>query len=168
MALQFIVPQFIDVEDKIIGPISVRQFVLFLVGGAVVVLDYQLLYRATGNFIFFILSALVIVALTFTFAFAKVNGQQFHKFLLNVLISTKYPGLRVWNKDVNRIDYIRKVEPAAPAAPTYTKKALTPTKLTQISLVVDTGGAYHDDENVAFDLDTINRRESLYTPSGRT
>jgi hypothetical protein len=29
--MQFVVPQFIDVEDKIIGPISVRQFLTLLV-----------------------------------------------------------------------------------------------------------------------------------------
>jgi hypothetical protein len=28
---QFVVPQFIDVEDKIIGPISVRQFLTLMV-----------------------------------------------------------------------------------------------------------------------------------------
>ncbi|KKS92044.1 MAG: hypothetical protein UV69_C0039G0006, partial [Parcubacteria group bacterium GW2011_GWE2_43_12] len=30
---QFVVPQFIDVEDKIIGPITVRQFIIIMVGG---------------------------------------------------------------------------------------------------------------------------------------
>lgn len=165
MALQFIVPQFIDVEDKIIGPIAVRQFVLFLVGGAVVVLDYQIVYKATGNFFVFILSALAIVIVTAVFAFAKVNGQPFHRFLLNIIISFKFPHLRVWNKEFERIDYVRKVEKVKAVAPLAVKKPLTPTKLTQLSLVVDTGGAYHEDENVAFDLDSINRRESLFTPS---
>lgn len=164
MALQFIVPQFIDVEDKIIGPISVRQFILFLIGGGFGVIDYQLIYRATGSLILFLVFLLFIVVTTLVFAFLKINGQPFHTFLLNVFISLKNPHLRVWNKATDRIDYIRKPEKAGRPAVTYVKQPLTPTKLTQLSLVVDTGGAYHEEENVAFDLESVNRRESLFTP----
>ena len=32
---QFVVPQFIDVEDKIFGPVTTRQFVILLVAGLV-------------------------------------------------------------------------------------------------------------------------------------
>ncbi len=167
MALQFIVPQFIDVEDKIIGPIAVRQFILFLIGGGIMVLDYQIVYKATGNFFVFIITGLAIFALTMVFAFVKINGQPFHRFLLNVLISFKFPHLRVWNKEFDRIDYVRKAEKVKAVAALAVKKPLTATKLTQLSLVVDTGGAYHEDENVAFDLDSINRRESLFSPTAK-
>lgn len=167
MALQFIVPQFIDVEDKIFGPIAVRQFILFLIGGAIMVVDYQIVYKATGNFFVFAISALVIFVITMIFAFVKINGQLFHRFLLNVLISFKFPHLRVWNKEFDRIDYVRKAEKVKAVAPLAVKKPLTATKLTQLSLVVDTGGAYHEDENVAFDLDSINRRESLFSPTAK-
>ena len=39
---QFVVPQFIDVEDKVIGPVTVRQFLILLVGGGVLFIAYRL------------------------------------------------------------------------------------------------------------------------------
>ena len=39
----FTVPQFIDVEDKIIGPITTRQFIICLVGLGLLVLAAYLL-----------------------------------------------------------------------------------------------------------------------------
>ena len=33
---QFVAPQFIDVEDRIIGPITTRQFVMMIGGGIVI------------------------------------------------------------------------------------------------------------------------------------
>lgn len=164
MALQFIVPQFIDVEEKIVGPISVRQFIIMLTGTGAFVIDYQVVYKGTGNFILFLVGAVVIVAATIVFSFLKVNGQPFHLFLLNVLVSLKNPPLRVWNKEVSRELSTRRKEKIERVAPIAVKQPLTPTKLTQLSLVVDTGGAYHEEENVAFDLDAVNRRESLFTP----
>lgn len=164
MALQFIVPQFIDVEEKIIGPISVRQFVLMLVGAGLITLDYQLLYKGTGSFVFFVVVAIFVVALIIVFAFLRINGQPFHLFLLNVFISMRNPALRVWNKEVVRETLPHVKVRAVRAVPLRVKQPLTPTKLTQLSLVVDTGGAYKEEENLAFDLDTVNRRESLFTP----
>lgn len=164
MSLQFVVPQFIDVEDKIIGPISVRQFVIFMGGGALLVLSYQIVYRASGNFILFFLFAIFIIGATFVFAFLKINGQPFHFFLLNFFVNLRYPRLRVWNKSQEGLSSIRKKEKVKHLPPMIIKAPLTPTKLTQLSLVVDTGGAYHEEDNVAFDLDSINRRESLFAP----
>ena len=39
---QFTVPQFIDVEDKIIGPITTRQFVIMLAGFTLIGISYKL------------------------------------------------------------------------------------------------------------------------------
>ena len=39
---QFTVPQFIDVEDKILGPITVRQFLLLVVGGLIIFAEFKL------------------------------------------------------------------------------------------------------------------------------
>ena len=40
---QFTVPQFIDVEDKVIGPITVRQFIIMLAGFLAIAICYKLL-----------------------------------------------------------------------------------------------------------------------------
>ena len=38
---QFVVPQFIEVEDKIFGPVTTRQFVVLLIGGLFVFISFS-------------------------------------------------------------------------------------------------------------------------------
>lgn len=148
MAQQFIVPQFIDVEDKIIGPITVRQFITILVGVGAIVGAYQILVRLanqTGAFLFTGFGILVgIVA----FAFVRVNGRPFHLFLLNVLQSLKNPRMRLWNNEIGERLQYRREPPPPPPIPH--KQPLTATKLAQLALLIDTGGAYHEDEEVQY------------------
>lgn len=80
---QFVVPQFIDVEDKIFGPITTRQFVIMLVAGIIIFLAFRF-----GDFALFVFTLAVVGGIALLFAFVKVNGQQFHYFLLN-LVQTK-------------------------------------------------------------------------------
>jgi len=39
---QFVVPQFIDVEDKIFGPVTTRQFVILLIAGLIIFIAFKL------------------------------------------------------------------------------------------------------------------------------
>lgn len=148
MAQQYIVPQFIDVEDKVIGPVSVRQFVIILGGAGLIVGAYQILVRLANQTNAFIVTGIGIMAGMVAFAFVKVNGRPFHHFLINVLQSLKNPRRRLWNNQIGeRLEYRR--EPAPPP-PIPTKKPLTGTKLAQLALLVDTGGAYHEDEELVY------------------
>jgi len=142
--MQFIVPQFIDVEDKIIGPVTTRQFVVLLAAAAMITIDYQIIYKIANSFWLFGLSAVFILGLFGTFAFLRVNGRPFHYFMLNFLISLRDPHLRLWTKyrssaELSHKQEFTKLTPTVPM-----KGALTRSKLTQLSLVVDTGGAYQD------------------------
>ena len=91
---KFIVPQFIDNEDKILGPVTVRQFVLSLAGAFAIFLEYRLLTLP-----FFIFSGLLTVGIVGMFGFMKVNGQPFHIFFLNAVQTLLRPPLRVWDKN---------------------------------------------------------------------
>jgi hypothetical protein len=142
--MQFTVPQFIDIESKIIGPLSVRQFVTMLVAAVFIYLDYQLFFNV--NFFLFAVIAVLLFALAGLFAFLRLNGRPFHYFLLNLFNTMKEPRLRVWSKSFTKSDFKYKEEkPRAPVVIPH-KKPLTASKLTQISLIVDTGGAYQDEE----------------------
>ena len=77
---QVVVPQFLDVEDKIIGPVTVRQFIELIVGGLVEVIMYK-----TLDFPAFVVFGLIVLSLTVVVAFARINGQPFHLFLLNFI-----------------------------------------------------------------------------------
>jgi len=78
---QFVVPQFIDVEDKIIGPLTVRQFIIIIAGGFMLFLEFRL-----ADFGLFILEGLVTIFIVALFAFFKVNGMPFHFFLVNFML----------------------------------------------------------------------------------
>ncbi len=146
--MQFTVPQFIDVEDKIFGPISVRQFLTFLIGAVLVFADYQIVYKMIlPNFWIFAVTAIFTLMVTGTFAFFKVNGRPFHYFLLNLLVTLQKPRLRVWNKKVKSADLVSFDEDIEIIEALPIKKPLTMSKLTEISLIVDTGGAYQEGLN---------------------
>ena len=138
--LQFVVPQFIDVEDKILGPLTVRQFILILIWGV-----FGFLMLKIFNFVTFLFLFLFWSLLIFLLAFIKINGRPFHYFILSILQSFRLPKLRVWHKEEGEFEFrFISVAPAKVQAPVAIKQPLTASRLTALSLVVDTGGAYNE------------------------
>jgi len=141
--LQFTVPQFIDVEDKIIGPLTTRQFIILLTGAVFIGLCYRFL-----TFTWFVGSGFTIFGISGMFAFFKVNGMPFHFFILNFIETGKKPGLRVWNQTFTPVteedlEVIKKKEEEAPPK----EQIITTSRLTELSLMVDTKGAFREEKN---------------------
>lgn len=92
--MKFQVPQFIDVEDKIIGPLTFRQFV-YLAGGA------------GGSFVLYqflpILLAipliLMMIALSVALAFYKVNSKPFIYIMEAAFRYASASKLYLWKKE---------------------------------------------------------------------
>lgn len=143
MPQQFVVPQFIDVEDKIFGPITIRQFLILLVGGLLIFAAYR-----WGDFILFLVVLFVIGGLSIIFAFVKVNGQTFHYFLLNIIQTARKPGLRIWSKmhTKEELEYLRKEGIIEEAEMEAEKKRASGRHIRDLSLVVNTGGYYRPEE----------------------
>ncbi len=145
---QFTVPQFIDVEDKVIGPITVRQFIIMLFSTGLVALCYKLFYFTT-----FLVLTIVIVFTTIIVAFVKVNGVHFHLFLANFFITLIKANTRVWNnafgKENIRIETEKVVVHSKDDAPPI--KHYNTSRLTELSLIVDTQGVFRgtDPDSVA-------------------
>ncbi|MFA5134150.1 MAG: PrgI family protein [Patescibacteria group bacterium] len=140
---QFVVPQFIDVEDKIIGPITTRQFLIMI--GAFLV-DFAAYKLAT--FIFFIFLFLIITGFAIILAFAKINGQPFHYFLLNLFQTMRRPKLRVWYIPLIMAELRVFAESVPPPPPKVeiNKERPTASKLSDLTLLVNTGGVYRPEE----------------------
>lgn len=140
---QFVVPQFIDVEDKILGPITTRQFAILMISALVCFIVYKLLYiwYAVAVDVVLLGSALIV-------AFVRINGQPFHYFLLNFLQTFRRPDVRVWNKELNDAEIIAlsKVDVPPPPPPKIYKEAPTTSRLSELALVVNTGGVYHPED----------------------
>ncbi len=136
---QYVVPQFIEVEAKIIGPISARQFVEIMVGLA----SSYVWFRISPTPFLFIPLIFITLTITGVMAFAKVNGQSMHYFLLNLIQTLKRPRLKLWH----RMDYKEPVKKVAKEeAPIVDKGPVTESRLASVSLMVDTGGVYSSDD----------------------
>ena len=116
---QFQVPQFIEVEDKIFGPLTLKQFLYVLGGGAVIFLLYVFL----PLWLTFILG-LPLGAFFLALAFYEVNGQPFIKVLESALNHYTKTRLYIW----------KKIEKPPKQEETKTKKNLYLPKLTESKL----------------------------------
>jgi len=143
MPQQFVVPQFIDSEDKILGPVTARQFVILMIVGFTDFLLFKLL-----PFVQFLLVAIPLIVLGGILAFVKINGQPFHFFLLNIIQTFRKPALRVWDKSLSTAevkDYLNQTTPPPPP-PTPRKAPMSSSRLQELSLVVNTGGVYKPED----------------------
>ena len=90
---QFQVPQFIQVEDKIFGPLTTKQFFYLLGGGGL-----SFLFWFFFNFWIFILLSAPVVALAVALAFYTVNGQTLVVVISNYFGYVSRPRLFIWKK----------------------------------------------------------------------
>ena len=142
--MQFTVPQFIDQEDKIIAFITVRQFLIMIVAAILIAVAYAAL-----SFIYFVGVGLIIVIATGVLAFLKINGRPFHFFLISFVERTKKPNVRVWNKELTNAElrhYIDKKKQEKPQEKPPERPRLSTSQLSQLSLIVDTGGSYQGED----------------------
>lgn len=132
---QFTVPQFIDVEDKVIGPLSVRQFIILMVTAIIIALFYRIL-----NLTLFVISGTITLTIGTLFTFVRISGMPFHYFLLNFLITLSRPSLRVWHKwwDI----YDGEEMPIFTESPQALPRLYSMSHLNRLSLIVDTKGYY--------------------------
>lgn len=89
----FQVPQFIDIEDKIIGPLAIRQFLILVATAAIIFI--------LNNFFAFWLMVFLggFIGLTgLAMAFLKVNGQYFSRVVFNAFKYFISPRLYVWQR----------------------------------------------------------------------
>lgn len=92
--MQFQTPQFIEVEDKIFGPLTFKQFV-YLAGGAGLLVA---LWSFLPSFIAFILSVPVLVV-SLALAFYKINNKPFINIMEAYFNYVRGSKLYIWQKE---------------------------------------------------------------------
>ncbi|MDO8407918.1 MAG: PrgI family protein [bacterium] len=133
--MEYQVPQFIEIEDKIVGPLTLKQFI-YLAGGTglcVVLFIYLPIYLA-------LLLGAPVAALALALAFYKVNGKPFIEVLeagFGYYVGSK---LFLWRHEASR-------NPAPPQAPSpvstkHGDARISRSKLSELawSLDVSAGG----------------------------
>ncbi len=141
---QFVVPQFIDVEDKIFGPITTRQFVILLFAAGIIFVA-----KRFADLALFAVITAVVGGLALVLAFVKINGQTFHYFLLNIGQTAKRPGLRVWSKHLTdaELNFFRNTGNEIIVVEKKERKKVERSHIRDLSLLVNTGGFYKPDDD---------------------
>jgi len=127
--MRYQVPQFIEVEDKIFGPLTLKQF-LYVAGGAA-------LGFIMWSFLPLFLSILIgipVVCFFLALAFYQSNGRPF---ILTVESAIKYffgTKLYIWKKEEKKPEQIKKEEEAHPEL--YVPK-LSDSKLRELTWSLD-------------------------------
>lgn len=96
--MRFKVPQNIDMPDRIVGPLTLTQFVYGVVGMGIAYIIYQRVAAPFGGII-----AVPIAVFTAACTFVKIQEQPFLKFFGHFLFFVSAPQRRVWNQTNNSV-----------------------------------------------------------------
>lgn len=94
--MRFTIPQFIEHEAKIVGPLTFKQFAFIGLAGAAVFLLYFSL--AKTNFVLFLLLAIVIILLAILLAFVRIGGRTLPVILANLFRFLIGPKKYIWQQ----------------------------------------------------------------------
>lgn len=99
----FNVPQFIDIEDKIVGPLTAKQLGWAGLAGVILLLCWSFLDTSA-----FIVVAIIVSVVFGAIAFYRPNGQPLIYFLLAAFSYSFRPKMYVWKRlpDKNLLKYI--------------------------------------------------------------
>jgi len=89
----FNVPQFINKEDKLVGPLTAKQLGWMLGGGAVLLVLWNLL-----DFPAFIIASIPVSLATLAFAFYQPYNQPLIVFLINTVMFVIRPRIYLWRR----------------------------------------------------------------------
>lgn len=130
--MKFAVPQFIDVEDKIFGPLTFRQFIYLAGGGGLVFLCYKFL-----SIIPALLLGLPIAGFAFALAFIKVNEKPFINIVESAFTYGLSDKLYIWKHEPKKSKQTnKKTTGKTPEVAQYLPR-ITSSKLHDISWGLD-------------------------------
>ncbi len=97
--MRFEVPQFIDVEDKIFGPLTFKQFIYLAGGAGASVILWSFLPKIVA-----VLLILIVVGLACALAFYKINNKPFVDFLESAFKYSLAGKLYIWKKEARPVE----------------------------------------------------------------
>ena len=114
--MRYKVPQNIDMQDRILGPLTMVQFIYAVVGGGFCYAIYMSPIPKPYSFILIVPVALLVLALDFL----KINERPFLDFLLSIFEYTSVPRQRLWhheNASDLKVEIYEPVKQTGPKAP---------------------------------------------------
>jgi hypothetical protein len=153
--MQYKVPQNVDIEDRVIGPLTLRQFMILLIAvGVIIVLNFLMVGPLR---LLFWLVAMIIMAIAVVFAFANYGEQKMEIFFMSALRTFMLPMKRVWKKEEATIQE------------THKATGKNPTQEKEVAQKKDIAEAKNDFQRLAEIVDSggfsvINAKDRLAAP----
>ncbi len=93
--MQFAVPQFTEVEDKLIGPLTLKQFGVFVAMGGIILLFWSIL----GLSLLFFLFSVPVALLGLGLAFGRFNGRPLFVYIGSFISFFSKPQTRIFHRE---------------------------------------------------------------------
>lgn len=133
----FNVPQYTDVEDKVAGPLTVKQLGWLFGGAGILIALHSFLDQIT-----FWLAAIPIILVTGALAFYKPNGLPLINYVLYGIGFLFRPKIYTWRRET-KIKH-RKKRPTPKQEQSLTHKSLEAQTIASLARTLDTDGQEHD------------------------
>lgn len=135
----FNVPQYIDIEDKIVGPLTAKQLGWLIAMGVILLIMWNTLSKP----LFFLLGlpvALIFVSL----AFFRPYGQPLGSFLLFGVMYFFRPKIYFWKRTPQKETHVVQKGKIVESGPK--DKRITTESLRELAQLVDSEGSQYDDK----------------------
>ncbi len=131
--MQFQVPQFIEVEDKIFGPLTLKQFIYLAGGIGIGVIFYVLI----PNAFIAIFLGVPFVAFGFALAFYRINNKPFADILEAAISYSIKSKLYIWKKMPKKTEINKKNEEKEISIEPLLSPRLSDSKLKELAWSLD-------------------------------
>lgn len=141
------IPHKIYKEDKLVGPLTLKQFLYILGGASISFATYQYHIQGYLFFIEFFLIAAIASSFALALAFLNINGRPFITFLANLMSYIFIPKKRLWRKDNSAgLKSIRLKKKLLPKK-SDDQEEIPRSQLEQLANILDTGGKMNTEDS---------------------
>ncbi len=150
-----IVPQYIDVEDKIVGPLTWKHLGWMFGGGGLALVAFMMLDTMT-----FFIVAVPIILLTIALAFYKPNGVPFVEFIGYGFTFFFRPKTYTWQREITNEKVQKNKEPVK-VETSSKEKELTVDDIAALAQTLDSGGVQRNkrmQELIKENVDNTNKK----------
>lgn len=121
--MQYQVPQFIDTEDKVVGPLSLRQFAYVGIAVVVSAIGYFLLQTWLA-----VIIAIILIGGSLAISFIKINGRPLIKIVVAAANYYWKPQTYIWKPDQPPVQHHRPTPTVRELAPVPVRKPVKTVK----------------------------------------
>lgn len=155
---QYKVPQNVESEDKLIGPLSIKQFVYVMIALTWGALTWKLFWKI-GIPIFF-LTMIPVTGFFLILGLVNKEEQSFENYFIAFIRYLMMPRKRIWMKDDHQDVIIKDEAPKVVVEDVAVDPVELRGKLKQLAMIVDNRGYYKSEEVNSTDPSNIAQQNA--------